>query len=112
MTKKNATKIAARARQAEHGGKYLSNLRTVGGGGGNNSLWLCDFCKKPIASGAGFVHAIDSETGRYPEVSTATARDLAVCRAGVPPLTRAQRLPCTSTPAPSARTIPQSKENR
>jgi len=33
MTKKNAKKTAARARQAVHGGKYNAHLRHVGGGG-------------------------------------------------------------------------------
>jgi hypothetical protein len=32
MTQKNATKIAARARQAQHGGKYMAHLRIVEGG--------------------------------------------------------------------------------
>lgn len=34
MTKKNANKVAARVRQGEHGGKYQSHLRQVGGANG------------------------------------------------------------------------------
>lgn len=34
MTKKNKTKIAARARQERFGGKYLHHQRVAGGGGG------------------------------------------------------------------------------
>jgi hypothetical protein len=58
MTKKNATKDAARARKAEHGGSYQANLRQVGGGGPrpdetDELLRTCDVCGEHIKDLAG-----------------------------------------------------------
>src|SRR5262249_3558859 len=67
MTQKNAKKSAARARKAEHGGKYQAPLRIVGGGAGNSPKpWSCTTCKKPIVAGEGYIVVMDAETGDYP----------------------------------------------
>jgi ribosomal protein L37AE/L43A len=66
MTKKSAAKVAARARKAEHGGKYEAHLRLVGGGTSRTKPWTCDKCKQPIASGGGYVLVMDTKTHGYP----------------------------------------------
>jgi hypothetical protein len=70
MTRKSAAKDAARARQSEHGGKYEAHLRTVGGGTSHTKPWTCDVCKKPIASGDGYVLVMDAKTRNYPRRPT------------------------------------------
>jgi hypothetical protein len=71
MTQKNAKKVAARARQAEHGGKYQANLRIVGGGAGSSPKpWTCSKCQKPIAAGKGSIDVMDVETRGYPQRPT------------------------------------------
>lgn len=71
MTQKNAKKTAARARKAEHGGKYQANLRIVGGGAGSSPKpWTCSKCGKPIAAGEGSVDVMDTETGGSPRRPT------------------------------------------
>jgi hypothetical protein len=71
MTQKNAKKNAARARQAEHGGKYMGHLRVVGGGNGSSPKpWTCSVCKKPIAPGEGTIDIMDAESGGSPRRPT------------------------------------------
>lgn len=69
MTKKNATKVAARARQAAHGGNYAAHHRIVGGGGPSGPTtkpWMCTHCKKPIAAGDGYILVMDPGSKGYP----------------------------------------------
>lgn len=71
MTQKNAKKAAARARQAEHGGKYQAHLRIVGGGASSSPKpWTCSKCEKPIATGEGSIDVMDAETHGYPRRPT------------------------------------------
>jgi len=73
MTRKNATKAAARARQAKQGGKYQANLRIVDGGNGPKNSpkpWTCTKCNQPIAAGTGTIDVMDAESGGHPRRAT------------------------------------------
>src|SRR5262249_28645383 len=75
MTQKTAKKTAARARQAKQGGKYLANLRILGGDNGPKNSpkpWTCTKCNKPIAAGDGTINVMDAENGGHPRRATSS----------------------------------------
>ncbi|HEY3816390.1 MAG TPA: hypothetical protein VGL81_04425 [Polyangiaceae bacterium] len=76
MTTKNAKKDGARARQAEHGGKYEGHLRTVGGGTSRTKPWTCEVCKQPIEGKKGYVVIMDRVTRNHPTDPTPTDMQL------------------------------------
>ena len=71
MTRKNATKTAARERQAQHGGSYAAHRRIVEVGSPPKTRpWICSQCKRPIAKDEGYVLVMDAESFGWPQEPT------------------------------------------
>jgi len=75
MTRKNAHKRAARARQSAHGGKYAAHHRLVASKT-TPKPWSCSKCKQPIKVGEGYILVMDAESNDYPRRATPEERPM------------------------------------